>query len=1133
MIKKLSFLILVLCGNLLFADEGDTIVVQTIDFSTPVNPGWNAPREGFFVFPSDTIQFHKILMYYTLKCDPTQSPACGEWDYTTHTYLYDHTGVYDSNLYYHPNFIAAGASPDSFMYMDDVSWKYRAWLEYSNATNPLASVTIGAASSLVPLNQPQLSNTGRQQYLFKSDELISAGMTAGDITGIQLSVSSPGSKLNKFTLRLSLSELDSLTPSSLVKDNLETVYEKDLELSNAGWQIIPFAFPFNWDGMSNIIVDISYEDDGNADPIDLDAAPSTFKSAIASHNNNYSLYFNQGDFLEVPVDGVAVLDSAITISFWAYGNWRQPVNNSALEAFNDEGQRVLNIHLPWSNGSVYWDCGTDGDYDRIYKGSTPDIYKGSWHYWAFTKDVNTQKMWIYLDGTPYHTGTGKNKLLDGISSFKIGSNGNGSSNYEGFLDEICIFNTALDQATIMEWMGKEIDPSHPAYGNLLAHFQFNEGAGFETLDNSSFGVSASLYGYPEWKQYEGKKRIMNFEQLADRPLITFESGNYDPMSLDSVVNVDTIPHNQLMIVMYEDFNNPTQPTDTLNKWPHYYNNFVFDEGAQAIDSTLVDPDHILYKIESPYYLQYEVLESYELGRFITPYGNGLSLGDGFTWVYDVSDFRQFLKDTVHLKAGNFQELLDLKFYMIEGTPPRDVVNIEKMWQGYWSLNSFDENVPARTVYLDPEAEMFNLKVTTSGHEFDNATNCAEFCQKTHWIDINNVKQYEWEIIDECADNPLYPQGGTWIYDRAGWCPGAKVTERNWEITPFIQADSVILDYNCEYDQYGAYSVSSYFVSYSGPNFTLDAAIDEVISPNSYKRHGRYNPLCSRPEIIIQNTGSDTLFSLDIIYGPQSGIMQTFQWEGILGFLEKEYVVLDPIDWTGWQNGNNTFTISVETPNDGTDQYVLNNTIKTNFQLTQEYPSEFIIKMKTNKVAYQNYYEIINTEGNVVFSKDDFENETTYEDTVYLSDGCYTFILHDSGDNGISFWANSQGSGYLFFKDLDGETLHYFNPDFGKFTQKEFTVGLAVDIFEPQIESFFEVYPNPSSGQFNINYSFENAENIEFNIFDIRGSIVYTETISNTKSGIITANLSASPQGMYFCTLRSAEGINVRKIIINK
>ena len=210
-----------------------------------------------------------------------------------------------------------------------------------------------------------------------------------------------------------------------------------------------------------------------------------------------------------------------------------------------------------------------------------------------------------------------------------------------------------------------------------------------------------------------------------------------------------------------------------------------------------------------------------------------------------------------------------------------------MWQGYWSLNSFDENVPARTVYLDPEAEMFNLKVTTSGHEFDNATNCAEFCQKTHWIDINNVKQYEWEIIDECADNPLYPQGGTWIYDRAGWCPGAKVTERNWEITPFIQADSVILDYNCEYDQYGAYSVSSYFVSYSGPNFTLDAAIDEVISPNSYKRHGRYNPLCSRPEIIIQNTGSDTLFSLDIIYGPQSGIMQTFQWEGILGFLEKD------------------------------------------------------------------------------------------------------------------------------------------------------------------------------------------------------------------------------------------------------
>ncbi|MCK5764915.1 MAG: T9SS type A sorting domain-containing protein [Bacteroidales bacterium] len=1131
MIKKISFLFLVFCAAFSFADEGDTIVVQTIDFNTPVKPGWNAPREGFYVFPSDTIRFSKILMYHTLKCDPTQSPACGEWDYTTHNYLYHHTGTYDSNLFYHPNFIAGGASPDSFMYMDNVSWKYRAWLEYSNSTTPITSAAIGMPVTVSSLNQPQNSDNGRQQYLYRADELIAAGFAQGDITGIQLAVTVTGSVLRKFTVRLASSDQDTLYPGGFINDGLLKVFEKDFVFGNTGWTAIPFSVPFEWDGSSNIVIDVSYVGDENTLPIELDAAPSGFKAAISSHDNNHNLYFHEGDFIEVPVDGISMLDSAITISFWAYGNWKQPVNNSALEAFNEEGKRVVNIHLPWSNGNIYWDCGTDGAYDRIYKGVSPDTYKGSWNHWAFTKDITTQQMWIYLNGFPFHTGAGKNKPLDGITKFKIGSNGNGASNYEGMLDELRIFNTALDQATIKEWMNKDLDPSHPAFNNLLAYFQFNESSGYETVDNSSYAILAPLYGYPEWMDYKGKNRVMNYEQMNVRPIIIFESGNYDPMELDSIVRVDTLPHNQVMIVLFEDFNNPTQATDTLDKWPHYYNDFVFDEGGQATDSTLVDPDHIIYKIESPYYVPYEVLDAYELGRFITPYGNGLSLGEGFTWVYDVSDFKQFLHDTVHLTAGNFQELLDLKFYMIEGIPPRDVLNIEKMWHGYWALSNFEEKVLPKTVYLDPEADMFSLKVTTSGHEFDNATNCAEFCQKTHWIDVDSITRYEWEIIDECADNPLYPQGGTWIYDRAGWCPGARVTEQNREITPFIQSDSVTLDYNCDYDQYGRYSVSSYFVSYSAPNFTLDAAVDEVITPNIRKFYGRFNPMCGRPEIVIRNTGSDTLTSLSIDYGPQSGIMQTFQWEGQLAFLEKETVSLDPIDWTGWQNGNNNFTVTVSNPNGGSDEYAFNNTMKTQFELTPEYPNEIIIKLKTNKVAYQNYYEILDADGNVVFTRDDFENETTYEDTVYLDNGCYTFILHDSGDNGISFWANSQGSGYIFFKDFDGTILFYFDPDFGKFTQIDFTVGLAVNIAQPHKEEFFEVYPNPSTGLFNIAYSFEEADNIELIIYDYRGALIHSDNVSIAQKGIFVADLSGHPRGMYFCTLRNSAGIQVKKIIV--
>lgn len=1132
MIKKLLFPLLLIAGIFCLADEGDTIVVQTIDFNTPVNPGWNAPREGYYQFPADSLSFSKILMVYTLKCDPTQSPACGEWDYTTHTRLYDHTGTYDSNLYYHPNYIAGGSSPDSFMYMDDVSWKYRSWLEYSNNTTPAGSAYIGIPSGILQLSDPA-GSSGRHQFIFTADELIGAGLSAGDVTGLQIAVTETGGVLEKFCLRLAPTELDSINPGSIVNDGLVNVYKADHSFGSAGWNIFPFAYPFNWDGSSNILVDISYEGDENPEDIWIDAHMAGFPAGISSLGPNTNLYFHQGDKAVVPVDGLSTLDSAITISFWAKGNWLQPLNNSALEGFNDEGERVVNIHLPWSNGNVYWDCGTDGAYDRIFRGTAPEIYKGSWHHWAFTKDISTGHMWMYLDGYPYHTGSGKTKPISGITSFNIGCNGNGGNFYEGALDEICVFSTALDQETIFDWMNKSLDPTHPAYDQLLAYFPFDEGDGYTTQDISSYGVEAPLYGYPEWMDYRGSERQMNFIQASGRPNMIFENGNYDPMAMDSVVRVDTIPHGQVMIVMFEDFVNPTQPTDTLIKWPHYYNDFVFDAGGQALDSTLVPPDHILYKTESPYYVPYEILEAYELGRFITPYGIGLDLGEGFTWVYDVSDFRQFLHDTVHLSSGNFQELLDLEFHMIEGTPPRDVVSIEKMWDGYWALNAFEEKVPPITVYPDPLAEMFKLKITTSGHEFDNSTNCAEFCQKTHWVEVDSISRYEWEILDECADNPLYPQGGTWIYDRAGWCPGAKVTEQHIELSPYITGDSASIDYNCESDPYGKYSVTSFLVSYSDPNFSLDAAIDEIISPNSRKRYGRFNPLCGKPEVVIQNTGADTLYSLDIIYYPESADPQVFNWTGSLGFLEKETLTLDPINWTGWQNGHNTFIVSVENPNGGEDEYAWNNTMKSTFELSPEYPEQFIIKFRTNKVAYQNYYEILDQDGNVVFMKEDLENETVYEDTVSLADGCYTFILHDSGDNGISFWANNQGSGYIFFKDMDGGTLFYFDPDFGKFTRREFTIGLAVDLAEPQTFDYFEVYPNPSTGVIHAEYSCGSPGDIVLKIFDARGVMLHSEVAENTRSGIIHTDLSDLPQGMYFCILQSGTKHSVKKIILNK
>jgi len=92
-----------------FADPGDTTVVQTFSFEEQNNPdaAYDSPGRRWFDFPDEGTSYQKILMYYTLKCfeDGTAGGLgfpCGEWDYLTYNYLFDHTGDLDSNLLTHP-----------------------------------------------------------------------------------------------------------------------------------------------------------------------------------------------------------------------------------------------------------------------------------------------------------------------------------------------------------------------------------------------------------------------------------------------------------------------------------------------------------------------------------------------------------------------------------------------------------------------------------------------------------------------------------------------------------------------------------------------------------------------------------------------------------------------------------------------------------------------------------------------------------------------------------------------------------------------------------------------------------------------------------------------------------------------
>src|SRR5690606_7978182 len=141
----------------------------------------------------------------------------------------------------------------------------------------------------------------------------------------------------------------------------------------------------------------------------------------------------------------------------------------------------------------------------------------------------------------------------------------------------------------------------------------------------------------------------------------------------------------------------------------------------------------------------------------------------------------------------------------------------------------------------------------------------------------------------------------------GWCPGDMVKEYDHELTPYVTPGTTVsIDYDIEdvpagdpSQGNGNYVVAMDLISYSAPNFQNDAAIIEILNPNNYEYYRKWNPSCSNPRVIIQNTGEQPLTSCIIRCWITYGNWIEYTWTGNLAFLEKEVVEIPVDDLMFW------------------------------------------------------------------------------------------------------------------------------------------------------------------------------------------------------------------------------------------
>ncbi|MEM9261721.1 MAG: LamG domain-containing protein, partial [Bacteroidota bacterium] len=354
--------------------------------------------------------------------------------------------------------------------------------QYEQQNTVLTDVTnvtlaeVGTGTAPLYLGVPE--NGSRAQYLYTAEELTAAGLQAGPISALELDVVETGGTAAFLRLRLQHVQMEELTEGTPITNGFTEVYFQSTTFPQAGWVNLPFYQDFEWDGSSDILLDVS-KTGASPDPEIVFAGSSTEFNMGASPvaDDDHYLALNGGGWAEVPPAALG-MSSGITITFWTYGLPSvMPVNSTIFEAVDGANRRQFNVHLPWSDGNIYWDCGNDGSgYDRIFKAADPTEFAGQWHHWAFTKDVASGTMSIYLNGELWHSGTDRNRPIVNPTSMNIGANASGSLTHPGHLDNFTMWQSALTAEEIQQIMfTTDIPNEHPQIADLILHYPMDEG----------------------------------------------------------------------------------------------------------------------------------------------------------------------------------------------------------------------------------------------------------------------------------------------------------------------------------------------------------------------------------------------------------------------------------------------------------------------------------------------------------------------------------------------------------------------------------------------------------------------------------------------------------------------------------
>jgi hypothetical protein len=168
------------------------------------------------------------------------------------------------------------------------------------------------------------------------------------------------------------------------------------------------------------------------------------------------LDFDAHQHVLVPTDTLDSVSNEITVSVWVNGYTGQDEDDDMIIFDTGDGDYKLTGIVPTDRPDldVYWQAGNDTNDLLLWPDATPEAWRGDWHHFAFVKNENEGKMYIYFDGFPRKSKDCETGTLANVKDkiFKIGAKNSSTSDYDGKLDDFRVYDRALSSDEILEFI---------------------------------------------------------------------------------------------------------------------------------------------------------------------------------------------------------------------------------------------------------------------------------------------------------------------------------------------------------------------------------------------------------------------------------------------------------------------------------------------------------------------------------------------------------------------------------------------------------------------------------------------------------------------------------------------------------